>query len=205
MIVNNLFLYGEGNTPNIIVGKYPKSELNSEVSSLFKDSDAFDSLETVQANRYEFWFSSDINFIPYGAPPVFVVDTLGNLTHEGNLLTKKNITVNQNATIVQDVNVGNNLIVNNNITANGILEVKKSANIQEDLTVNRDIYIRGQIFSTFIDGLVSSINGLTASIETLETLKKEVETLKEEIAQLTLKVNQLSAAAASTTDVTVTE
>lgn len=141
----DLFLYGEGANPNLIFGKYDLGAVNSQIAPLFVNSEVQQYLSSVRINKYELWFSDTINFIPYSGQPVFITDTSGNITHNGNLLTKGNTTIERQLT------------VKDNTTLEKQLTVKDNVKFEKDLRVEGDLYVNGQIFSAYLDGLIASI------------------------------------------------
>jgi len=176
--MNNYFLYGNSQTPDIIIGKFTVQGLNSDIINTYGSTEEFKSFSQVQINKYELWFSSTINFIPYSGVPVFVVDTLGNLTNKGNTLTEGTLTVQktligkETSTFEKDLTIDNNLLVNKNVKVNGDLEVKNNVRID------------GNVSARNIAGLQAAIDSLGDLKKTLDDLKKTVDELKNEVKEI---------------------
>lgn len=156
---------------NLIFGKYDNQFINTELAPLAIDEQASQYLNNFRIDKYELWFTSNINFIPYNSSPVFVVENNGNTKISGNLLTEKNLTVNGTSTFKNDVTVETNLTVTQNATVNTNLQVRR------DVRILNDLYVQGNIISPYLN----SIAGAPGEIETLKT---DVAQLKADIAQL---------------------
>lgn len=158
--MSNYFLYGDASNPTLIYGRYDRGRLNPEFTELFNSAEESDFLN-YQVNRHEFWFSTDINFIPHGGSPVFITDVQGNITHEGNLLTKKNITVNGPSTFIGPSEFKNQVTIEQTLL------------VKQDIRITRDLYVQGRIFSPQLDALGS-----------VDDIKTEIELLKDRIKVL---------------------
>jgi hypothetical protein len=165
--MSNFFLYGDSQNPTIIYGKYDRARLPTEFTELFTEGDAQNYLN-YQARAHEFWYSSDVRFIPHGSSAVFVTDVQGNITHEGNLLTKKNITVNGSSTFLGIATFDKPATFKDEVT------IEKTLFAREDIRITRNLYVQGRIFSSQIDALEGA-GDITAE---LEEIKARIKTLE---------------------------
>lgn len=194
--MDNLFLYGGGQTPDIIFGKYDTAGLNSQVNAVYGSTDVFKTLSGIRINKYELWFSTTISFIPYSGESVFITDVSGNLTHTGNLLTKGNAVIEKKLTVKDDATLEKKLVVKDDVTFEKTLTVmdksilKKDVQLTENLTVDKDVRIKKNLIVdgyitaanlSELESAVGSIGGLTA---TIEELKKTIDQMKKQIAKL---------------------
>jgi hypothetical protein len=132
--MTNYFL-PKGTSPDYIIGKW--DQLGDNLFTPYND---------LRVNKYEFWFSSTISFMPYGGESVFTTDSAGNVTHSGNLLTKGSAIINNTLT------VKNNIIAENNIGVSGNVSVTK------DLKTDANLYVAGTIFSAYLNNLIAGLN-----------------------------------------------
>lgn len=136
---------------DFIIGNYSNQSYINELAPLSLEPEASQYLGNFRINKYELWFSDTINFIPYSGQPVFITDTSGNITHNGNLLTKGNTTIEKQLTVKNNTTLEKQLTVKDNTT------IEKQLTVKNDLRVDGDLYINGQIFSAYLDGLIASI------------------------------------------------
>jgi len=183
--MDNFFLYGGNQTPDIIMGKYSPQGLNPEIAQTYRGTEALQRLSEIKVNKYELWFSNTINFIPYDGSPVFTVDTAGNLTHSGNLFTKKSADITENVQVGKDVLVGNSVKVANVLDVTGDVVFKKNLNVELDVKLAKDLYVTGKIFNGSIAS-AESINEIKKELAAIkiDEIKKELTVLKEELAKL---------------------
>jgi len=177
--MSNFFLYGDSQNPTIIYGKYDRARLPTEFTELFTEGDAQNYLN-YQARAHEFWYSSDVRFIPHGSSAVFVTDVQGNITHEGNLLTKKNITVNGSSTFLgiatfdKPATFKDEVTIEKTLFAKDEVTIEKTLFAREDIRITRNLYVQGRIFSPQIDALEGA-GDITAE---LEEIKARIKTLE---------------------------
>lgn len=146
----DLFLYGQGETPNLIIGKYDQRELPSSIAPLFAQSGIQESLDNIRVNKYELWFTNTISFLPYSGPPAFVINAAGNTQIAGNLLVDKNLTINGTATFQNQVTINSGLLVTDTIDA------------RRDVQVRGDLYVNGRIISPFLDEILARVEAALA-------------------------------------------
>jgi hypothetical protein len=176
--MDNFFLYGGGQTPDIIMGKYSSQGLNPEIAQTYGETEALQLLSEIKVNKYELWFSDTINFIPYDGSPVFIVDSVGNLINKGNISTagsltvQKTLTAKENSTFEKDLNIKNNLSVSKDVTVDGELEIVGN------------IRIGGTITATNITAIQKAVDSLGDLGKIIDDLKKTVDDLTKEIDKL---------------------
>lgn len=137
---------------NFIVGKYDDLGYLEDVGAQL-DADALSASANFKLDKYQFWFTSTINCIPYGGSPVFVIDNVGNTKASGNLLVEKNLTISGNGVFSGNVNINQNLTVAQNIQ------------VGQMARVGGDVYIGGNIFSAQIAAIEAQLAALQSQIQ----------------------------------------
>jgi hypothetical protein len=175
--MDTLSLYGSGTNPDIIIGKYSTEGMNPAVANVLDNNPAFKSWSGARVNKYEFWFSTTISFIPYSGESVFITDVSGNLTHTGNLLTKKDATINGDVTIDKNLQVKKDITVDNDLKVKNTLVVEKDVKLNSNLQVVGDIRVTGNILAANIGELIDKVGSLGDIKSTLDKLKTDIEKL----------------------------
>lgn len=164
-------LFGTENSPDIIIGKYDMASVNPALVQVY-GNDFFKSFGNIQVNKYEFWFSSTISFIPYSGQPVFVADISGNIKHSGDLSTNGATVINKTLTVKEDTVLEKNADITGKLTVGNDIEVKK------DVRITGNLYVQGTIFNSAVGGGVAS---------DLEKIKKDILDIKEQLKKLSEK------------------
>lgn len=195
-----------GQTPDFIIGKWDTNRLTPASKEAYGESYGA-LLGKVQINKYEFWFKDTISFIPYDGQPVFIADTLGNVTHTGNLLTKGNAIIEKKLTVKDDTTLEKKLVVKDDVTFEKTMTVADKSSFKQDVSmvenlnvdnnvrIKKDLFVTGNItaanlgqLQSLVSSAVNSIGGVTTAVEELKTtvnnLKNEVDKMKKQIADL---------------------
>lgn len=155
-----------GRNPNFIIGKWDANNLSPVTREIYGDFFSKE-LGQLQINKYEFWFNDTISFIPYNGQPVFIADTLGNVTHTGNLTTKKNVTIEENLTVKKLVTVDDNATFKKDVKVDGKLEVTS------------DIRTTGNIFAANLASLFTAASSIGDIQKSIDDIKKQIDELKQ--------------------------
>lgn len=171
-MTNNFLPNWISTTPNFIVGKWDALNDNPVFKQAYGDT-FITNLRDMRINKYELWFTSTIEFIPYNSPFVFLVDTSGNLTHTGNLLTKKDATVEKNLTVKESATVEKNVTIKTDALIEGKLnvigEIRTSSNV---VAANL-----APVFAAI--GEIDQIKTATADIQrAIDDIRRQIQDLK---------------------------
>lgn len=164
-------LFGTENSPDIIIGKYDMASVNPALKKVYGD-DFFKSFGNIQVNKYEFWFSSTISFIPYAGQPVFVADITGNIKHSGDRLTNGVAVINKTLTVKDDTKLEKNADVTGKLTVTDDVETKK------DVRITGNLFVQGTIFNSAVGGDV---------VTDIEKIKQDILDIKEQLKNLSEK------------------
>lgn len=140
---------------DLILGKYNNLSYLGDVEPTV-DPAARSSVTGFKLDKYEFWFTSTINCIPYNGSSVFVIDSSGNTRNAGNLLVQQNLTINGNTAVDGNLGVKQNLSVGQNVDVGQIVRV------------GGDLYVGGNIFSAQISAIQSQIAALQSQINSMK-------------------------------------
>lgn len=188
-----------GQTPDFIIGKWDTNRLTPASKEAYGESYGA-LLGKVQINKYEFWFKDTISFIPYDGQPVFIADTLGNVTHTGNLLTKGNAIIEKKLTVKDDTTLEKKLVVKDDVTFEKTMTVADKSSFKQDVSmvenlnvdnnvrIKKDLFVTGNITAANLGQLQSLASTVSSAVEELKTtvnnLKNEVDKMKKQITDL---------------------
>lgn len=167
---------------DLILGRYYGMDYLSSIAPI--DPSAYQYLNDYRLIRYEFWFTTTINCIPYSKnTPVWILNTEGDVKQTGNLLVEKNLTVQENATVQQNVTVNKNTEIIGSLRVNDTVSFENTLTVSDDVKMKKDLYVDGNIFAKSI-----SMPVIEKQIETLTSGSK---VLTKAVEELTKKVKAL--------------
>jgi hypothetical protein len=160
------FLYQEGGTTDVILGKFDTSAYNSQVQEVIgggtKANTELTGYHGIRAKEIQGWFAENTKFLLYSGVSLFTLNSTGNatFTNPGGVST---LLISPEGSLTHPGNIS----TGGNTTIKGILDVNLTTRIGGVLTVNNTIISDGTIIASGLD-LVSAHYALSTKITSLE-------------------------------------